>query len=162
MRLTAVAMPTANATSRKQQAVNVYSIPDRDHCVPAAQNTVPLTKMGISLRDAETSSKQRYGIRKQWYRQLKDLISNVEEIPDRPILDRSEQQRLGIRMSGFSAEPDDAAPAEHEAQYFTPVLRENLPISPCCPSLGGLKMAFPATKLSGLGHRHTMKMQLYW
>lgn len=87
----------------------------------------PFTKMGLPLRD--TFSKKRHEIRKQWYRQLKGLVSNIEVIPDRPVLDHKEQQRLGISML-----TEDAPHSEHEARYFTPVLPENLPISPCCPS----------------------------
>lgn len=83
--------------------------------------------MGLPLRD--TSSKKRHEIRKQWYRQLKGLVSNIEDIPDRPVLDHKEQERLGISML-----TEDASRSEHEARYFTPVLPENLPISPCCPS----------------------------
>ncbi|KAK2813959.1 hypothetical protein FQN50_000360 [Emmonsiellopsis sp. PD_5] len=100
--------------------------------------------MGISLH--YTSSRTRHDIKKQWYGQLKTLVSNIDEIPDRPVLGHEEQQRLGIRMLSSSAEAEDAQDSEAEPRYFTPVLPENLPISPCCPSRWPVEHGVPTHK----------------
>ncbi|OJD27005.1 hypothetical protein ACJ73_01602 [Blastomyces percursus] len=93
--------------------------------------------MSTQQHVSNRSSTTRHALRKQWYRQLKDLVAALEEMSDHPVLDESDQRRLGIRLSNFSADPKDEVASEDEAQYFTPPLPENLPISPCCPSLWG-------------------------
>ncbi|EGC49274.1 conserved hypothetical protein [Histoplasma capsulatum var. duboisii H88] len=114
--------------------------------MPTAQETPLLAKMGPPLHD--DPSKQRAKIKRQWYRQLKRLVSLLDEIPDRPLLDRAEQQRLGIRLLNSScAGVDDSPYPEPEMRFFTPILPENLPISPCCPSFWTGKGASPHKSL---------------
>ncbi|KAK2808998.1 hypothetical protein FQN50_004272 [Emmonsiellopsis sp. PD_5] len=93
--------------------------------------------MGLPVAVTESAAAKRWGIRKQWYQQLKALTADLEQIPDRPVLDDNDQQRLGIKLSEFSAEPGDSATFEDGPKYFTPPLCEDLPISPCCQSLWG-------------------------
>ena len=93
--------------------------------------------MGLRLAEANASAAKRWAIRKQWYQQLKALVAQLEQIPNQPVLDDSDQQRLEIRLSEFSAEFEDPATSGNDWQYFTPLLCENLPISPCCQSLWG-------------------------
>ncbi|PGH11482.1 hypothetical protein AJ79_04857 [Helicocarpus griseus UAMH5409] len=105
-----------------------------DRCIPVTHEKVHSTVMGIPLKDA--SSKKRHDTRKQCYLGLKALISNLEEIPNRPVLDQAEQQRLGI-CTELSVEPKNASCFDHEVRFFTPSLPENLPFPPCRPSLWG-------------------------
>jgi hypothetical protein len=74
---------------------------------------------------------ERRGLQCRWYKQLKELILDLEANPRHAVLDNTDQQRLGIRLTHFSANPD----SEPELGFFTPLRREELPISPCDPSL---------------------------
>ncbi|OAX80980.1 hypothetical protein ACJ72_04677 [Emergomyces africanus] len=84
--------------------------------------------MGVPL--SENLLTNRHETRKQWYRQLKDLLASLEATPHRPVLDDTVQQRLGIRTLNSSTESENVVDSEHD-RYFTP---DNLPISPCSPS----------------------------
>lgn len=81
------------------------------------------------------ASAKRWEVKKQWYQEIKAIVFDLEANPAQAVLNADEQKRLGIQLSDFSGEPEHEEDLVDEPVYFTPVLREHLPVSPCSPSL---------------------------
>ncbi|KLJ11483.1 hypothetical protein EMPG_13328 [Blastomyces silverae] len=85
------------------------------------------------LPQAHPLSPRRWELKKKWYQQLKALLADLEENSRQAILGEEDQQRLGIRFTRFSGDPEEDS--NSDPQFFTPLRRGNLPVSPCDRSL---------------------------
>lgn len=77
-------------------------------------------------------SPRRWALKKKWYQQLKDLLTNLEANSMQAVL---RDEDLGIQLMELSAENDEEYNVDFDSRFFTPLRREGLPVSPCEPSL---------------------------
>ncbi|KAK2761719.1 hypothetical protein FQN54_001547 [Arachnomyces sp. PD_36] len=89
----------------------------------------------MSTNGSTSSYKRRRELKKEWYRGIKTLHLALEEAPTLHVLRESDQERLGIQVSDFSAEDDEPWHSGLGPRFFTPLPRDSLPLSPCDPSL---------------------------